>query len=144
MTTYKTLNERAGLQALAWINFGVGGVTWRAGSIKEAVEECVLCAAQDFGGLRGEQVSVAVYKVPISSSVLFAGHMGSVYLGESVDKDVLDETQMYKEAEIPLLHLVKVAVPRVRKNGSAYSASYTAKVKRAVDAALEPFRYENI
>ena len=134
MTTYKTLNERAGVEALAWINLGASGVRWRAGSIKEAVEECVLCAAQDFGGLRGEQVSVAVYKVPISSSVLFAGHMGSVYLGESVDK----------EAEIPLLHLIEVDIPRVRKNGKAYSASYTAKVKRAVDAALEPFRYENI
>ncbi len=133
MIKTETLNERAGVEAIAWINFGVGGVQWRANSIKEAVEECVLCAAQDFGGLRGEQVSVSVYKVPSSSSVLFSGHMGSVYLSESVDK----------EAEIPLLHTVKVDVPRVRKNGKPYSASYTAKVKKAVDAALEPFRYLN-
>ena len=119
---------------LAWISFGIGGVRWRANSIKEAVEECALTAAQEFGGLRGEQVRVGVYEVPCSSSVLFAGSTGVAYLGESVDP----------EAEIPLLHLVEVDLPQVRKNGKAYSASYTAKVQRAVDAALEPFRYHNI
>ena len=48
---------------LAWINLGVMGTCWRSNTIKEAVETCAVIAAQDWGGLRGRKVSVAVYDV---------------------------------------------------------------------------------
>ena len=117
MTTSKT-------EYLAWINGGTMGTSWRASTIKDAVETCIVIAAQDWGGLRGNEVPVGVYDVTKHDSVLLAGHTGKVILNEK------------PETEIPLLYLVKVDVQKLRKNGSAYSKHYQSKVTKAAYTAL--------
>tara|TARA_R110002020_G_scaffold455245_1_gene671302 strand:+ start:344 stop:781 length:438 start_codon:yes stop_codon:yes gene_type:complete len=109
---------------LAWINGGMMGTRWRANTIKDAVETCVVIATQDWGGLRGTEVPVGVYDVTEHASVLLAGHTGKVIPDEE------------PETEIPLLYLVKVDVPKLRKNGSAYSKHYQSKVRKAAYTAL--------
>ena len=112
---------------LAWINGGRVGTHQRADTIREAVGTCTVIAAQDWFGLRGNEVVVAVYEVSEPGSpVLLAGDQGSAFLGNSIEK----------EAELPLLSLVNVDIPTLRKNGNAYSKSYETKVRKAADTAL--------
>ena len=106
---------------LAWINGGMMGTSWRANTIKEAVETCAIVAAQDWGGLRGTEVAVGVYDVT-GISVTLAGHRGEVLTEE--------------ETELPPLFLVEVDVPTLRKNGNAYGKPYRNKVQKAAYAAL--------
>ena len=110
---------------LAWINLGAMGTRWRSNTIKEAIETCAVVAAQDWGGLRGTEVSVAVYDVT-GVSVTFAP-----------SGVVLIEEKEQPRTEIPPLCLIKVDLPAVRKNGNAYSETYTDKVRKAAYAALE-------
>jgi hypothetical protein len=108
---------------MAWINGGMMGTSWRASTIKDAVETCIVIAAQDWGGLRGNEVPVGVYDVTEHDSVSLAP-TGKVICNEK------------PETEIPLLYLVKVDVPKLRKNGSAYSKHYQSKVRKAAYTAL--------
>ena len=107
---------------LAWINGGMMGTSWRADTIKEAVETCAIVAAQDWGGLRGTEVAVGVYDVT-GISVTLAGHRGEVLTEE--------------ETELPPLFLVEVDVPTLRKNGNAYGKPYRSKVQKAAYTALQ-------
>jgi hypothetical protein len=112
---------------LAWINGGMVGTHWRADTIREAVGTCAVIFAQDWGSLRGNEVAVGVYEVnEPGSPVLLAGLQGSAFLGNSIEK----------EAELPLLSLIKVDIPTLRKNGNACSKSYKTKVRKAADTAL--------
>jgi hypothetical protein len=112
---------------LAWINGSVCGTTWRADTIREAVETCIVIAAQDWGGLRGNQVAVGVYEVnEPGSPVLLAGDLGLAFEG----------SYRKKEAELPLLFLIYVDIPTLRKNGNVYGRSYKNRVQKAADTAL--------
>ena len=117
---------------LAWINGGTMGTSWRASTIKDAVETCIVIAAQDWDGLRGNEVPVGVYDVTEHDSVSLVGHTGEVICNEK------------PETEIPLLYLVKVDVPKLRKNGSAYSKRYQIKVRNAAYAALKRALWKSI
>ena len=113
---------------LAWINGGMMGTSWRADTIKEAVETCAIVAAQDWGGLRGTEVAVGVYNVT-GISVTLAGHRGEVL--DRCDDPTEEET------ELPPLFLVEVDVPALRKNGNAYGKPYRTKVQKAAYTALQ-------
>ena len=115
---------------LAWINLGVMGTCWRSNTIKEAVETCAVIAAQDWGGLRGTEVSVAAYDVT-GVSVVFAPS-GVVQIEEEGEP----------RTEIPPLFLIKVDVPTVRKNGEASSNAYRNKVRKAAYDALHEAAWE--
>ena len=106
---------------LAWINGGLMGTSWRADTIREAVRTCTIIAAEDWGGLRGHEVPVAVYEVNGSRVTLDGGR------GE-----VLTE----KGTELPPLSIIKIDIPTVRKNGTVYGKSYRNKVQKAADTAL--------
>ena len=106
---------------LAWINGGMMGTSWRADTIREAVQTCTIIAAKDWGGLRGHEVPVAVYEVNGSRVTLDGGR------GE-----VLTE----KGTELPPLSIIKIDIPTVRKNGNVYGKSYQNKVQKAADTAL--------
>jgi hypothetical protein len=115
---------------LAWINLGGMGTRWRSNTIKDAVETCAVIAAQDWGGLRGRKVSVAVYDVTGVSVALIPSGV------------VLIEEKEQPRTEIPPLFLFEVDLPAVRKNGNAYSETYTNKVEKAAHTALEQAAWE--
>jgi hypothetical protein len=110
---------------LAWINGGILGTCWRSNTIKDAVETCTSLAAQDWGGLRGTEVPVGVYDVT-GVSVALWGDRGAVLI----------EEEGQPRTEIPLLFLIKVDIPTVRKNGNAYGKTYRYKVQKAAHTAV--------
>jgi hypothetical protein len=113
---------------IAWINGGMCGTRWRADTIREAVENCIVLAAQDFPGMRGTEVPVAVFEVnEPGSRVLLAGALGTAFLCN---------TSGEKGTELPFLFLVKVDVPTLRKNGHANGRTYANRVENAADTAL--------
>lgn len=109
---------------LAWINLGICGTCWRAETIREAVETCCIIAAQDFSGIRGETIRVAVYDVTEHDSVYFSPQ------GEALTADE-------KETELPPLFIAKVDVPEIRKNGKPSGEHYRSKVQKAAYTALQ-------
>lgn len=107
---------------LAWINLGICGTRWRADTVREAVEMCCIIVTQDFPGIRGETIRVAVYDVTEHDSVTLDGSQGEVLTAE--------------ETELPPLFIVEVDAPKIRKNGNAYGKPYQNKVQKAAYTAL--------
>ena len=108
---------------LAWINLGICGTRWRADTVREAVEMCCIIVTQDFPGIRGETIRVAVYDVTEHDSVTLDGPQGEVLTAE--------------ETELPPLFIVEVDAPKIRKNGKPSGEHYRKKVQTSAFLALQ-------
>ena len=124
---YKESPMTTSKEYIAWVNCGIC-IRWRSGTIREAVKSCIVIVAQEIPGTRGTEVGVGVYEVnEPGRSVLLDATRGMAFLLT---------TSGERGAESPLLSIVKVDVPTLRKNGHPTGRTYRNRVENAADTAL--------